>query len=432
MTYSINYTHDASVSSWVESANSHLDFPIQNLPLGVCRYAGRKIIVTAVGDLVLNLQGVAARGLLSSSEVTATLSSESLNGLMSLETSHWSTLRRDLHNLLKVGADANLLDGLLYKRSEVDMCLPATIGDYTDFYASIYHATNVGSMFRPENPLLPNYKYVPIGYHGRSSSIVVSGTAIRRPCGQTREGGEVPSFGPSRKLDYELEVAFYVGCGNEQGKPIPIEYAEDHIFGLCILNDWSARDIQAWEYQPLGPFLAKSFATTVSPWVVTLEALEPFRKRAYVRPEGDPEPLPYLSCWSDIERGAIDITLEVYIQTEKMVAQGLEPFKLSTAGFGDMYWTIAQMLAHHTCNGCNLRPGDLIASGTVSGAERGSWGSLLELAWRGSRPIELPSGERRSFLEDGDEIIMRGYCVREGFRRIGFGDCRGRILPALK
>lgn len=428
MTYSINFTHDNSVKSWVESANDHPEFPIQNLPLGCTR----DYICTAIGDMVLDLRGVASRRLISDSQVAAALTRDRLNSLMALEPTQWSSLRRDLYSLLKVGADPNLLEGLLHRQNDVEMQLPAEIGDYTDFYASIHHATNVGSMFRPDNPLLPNYKYIPIGYHGRASSIVVSGTPLRRPCGQLKDEGQPPKFAPSRRLDYEMEVAFYVGRGNQQGCPISIEQAEEHIFGLSLLNDWSARDIQAWEYQPLGPFLAKSFCTTISPWIVTMEALEPYRTEAFIRPEGDPDPLPYLTCWSDGERGGIDLHLEVYITTERMRSEGCEPFRLSHGNFRDMYWTIAQMLTHHSSNGCNLRPGDLLASGTVSGASRESRGSLLELTWRGSEPIELPTGETRQFLMDGDEVIMRGYCEKEGFTRIGFGKCSGLILPVLE
>jgi fumarylacetoacetase len=305
------------------------------------------------------------------------------------------------------------------------------IGNYTDFYASVYHATNIGKMFRPDQPLMPNYKWIPIGYHGRASSIVQSGTPIRRPSGQTMlDGASAPNFGPSRVLDYELEVGFFVGKGNEQGQPVSITEAEDHIFGLCLVNDWSARDIQRWEYQPLGPFLSKSFATTISPWIVTTEALAPFRVPAFEREADDPQPLLYLDSPQNRERGGFDIKLEVLIQTEQMRQQNLAPFRLSASNTKDLYWTFAQMLTHHSSNGCNLRSGDLLASGTVSGATKDSQGSLIELTERGSLPITLPTGEVRRFLEDGDEVILRGYCEREGFRRIGFGECRGKILPA--
>jgi fumarylacetoacetase len=312
------------------------------------------------------------------------------------------------------------------------MRLPANIGDYTDFYASIYHATNIGKMFRPDQPLMPNYKWIPIGYHGRASSIVGSGTSIRRPVGQTKDdNAEAPTFGPSKVLDYELEVGFFVGQGNEQGQPIKITEAEDHIFGLCLVNDWSARDIQRWEYQPLGPFLSKSFATTISPWIVTMEALAPFRAPAFKRPAGDPEPLPYLDSPENRERGGFDIKLEVFISTEQMREKGVAPHRLSSSNTRDLYWTFAQMLTHHTSNGCNMQPGDLIASGTVSGATKESLGCLIELTGRGAEPIILPTGETRRFLQDGDEVIFRGYCEREGFRRIGFGECRGIVAPAL-
>jgi fumarylacetoacetase len=311
------------------------------------------------------------------------------------------------------------------------MLLPAEIGDYTDFYASIHHATNVGSMFRPDNPLLPNYKWIPIGYHGRASSIVASGTHVQRPVGQTRDGNDgPPTFGPSRRLDYELEVGAFVGRGNSLGTPVAVDDAEEHLFGLCLVNDWSARDIQAWEYQPLGPFLAKSFATTISPWIVTLDALAPFRAPLAARPADDPQPLPYLTSPRVSDAGAFDIALEVYLSTARMRDAGERPFCVSAGRFTDMYWTVSQLLAHHTSNGCNLRPGDLLASGTVSGPTKESRGCLLERAWRGTEPIALPSGETRAFLQDGDEVTLRGSCERPGRRRIGFGECVGRLVPA--
>jgi fumarylacetoacetase len=301
------------------------------------------------------------------------------------------------------------------------MLLPMTVGDYTDFYASVHHATNVGSMFRPDNPLLPNYKWLPIGYHGRASSLVVSGTPVRRPHGQTRDGDAPPIFGLSIRLDYEMELGMVIGRGNALGEPIPVGDALDHVFGFCLVNDWSARDVQTWEYQPLGPFLAKNFATSVSPWIVPMEALEPFRTHAFVRDEGDPEPLPHLR--DDV---GFDIHVEVWLRTAKMN----EPVHLSRGNFRDMYWTVAQLVAHHTSNGCNLVPGDLLASGTISGRTKASRGSLLELAWRGTEPLELPTGETRKFLEDGDEVILRAFCEREGHARIGFGECRGVILSS--
>jgi fumarylacetoacetase len=353
--------------------------------------------------------------------------------LMALGRPHWAALRERLSELLSADTEEEreACEACLVPADEVEMRMPVEVGDYTDFYASVFHATNVGSMFRPDNPLLPNYKHIPIAYHGRASSLVVSGTPIRRPLGQTRaDDADAPAFGPSRLLDYELEVGFLVGPGNPQGKPIPIARARDHIFGMCLVNDWSARDLQKWEYQPLGPFLAKSFATTISPWIVTLDALEPFRAPAFERPDGDPEPLPYLVDADDREGGGIDLTLEVYLASSQMIERGLEPMRLSRGTFRDMYWTIAQMLTHHASNGCNLRTGDLMASGTVSGPDRGTRGCLLELTWRGSEPLQLPTGEERKFLLDGDEVVIRGYCERDGAVRIGFGECSGTIAAA--
>ncbi len=315
--------------------------------------------------------------------------------------------------------------------AEAEMRPPVEIGDYTDFYASIYHATNVGKLFRPDNPLLPNYKYLPIGYHGRASSIVLSGADIRRPLGQTQtDGTAAPSFGPTQMLDYEAEIGFFVGAGNELGEPVPIQEAEDHIFGVCLVNDWSARDIQSWEYQPLGPFVAKNFATTISPWVVTWEALEPYRVPAFFRPPGDPAPLPYLSSEEDKNAGGIELTIEVYIRSMLMREGHMRPSRLSASSLADIYWTPAQMLTHHTSNGCNLRTGDLFASGTVSGPDPGSQGSLLELTRRGAEPVVLPTGEERRFLLDGDEIIIRGHLEREGAARIGLGECSGLIVAS--
>jgi fumarylacetoacetase len=314
---------------------------------------------------------------------------------------------------------------------EAELLVPAQIGDYSDFYASVYHATNVGSMFRPENPLLPNYKWVPIGYHGRASSIMVSGASVQRPRGQTKDpDGDSPVFRPTQALDYEMEVGCFVGPGNPLGQSVPIDQAERHLFGLCLVNDWSARDIQSWEYQPLGPFLSKSFATTVSPWVVTMEALEPYRVAAFQRPTGDPAPLSYLDSPNTQRRGGLDLSVEVYLVTAKMRAAGLPPARLSRGNAADLYWTLGQMFTHHTSNGCNLRPGDLFATGTISGQGKDSRGCLLELTWRGSEPLSLPTGETRKFLEDGDEVILRASCERQGAARIGFGECRGIVLPA--
>ena len=351
---------------------------------------------------------------------------QSLDALASRGRAACSELRLKLSRTLQTSNPYPPRD-LLFPMAECTLDVPLPIGDYTDFYASIFHATNIGSMFRPANPLLPNYKYIPIGYHGRASSVVVSGTPVRRPSGQLKDGDDPPVFAPSGEMDYESELGCFVGRGNHLGEPIPIAEAEDHMFGVCLLNDWSARDIQRWEYQPLGPFLAKSFATTISPWVVTMDALEPFRVPRSHR-DMDPQPLPYLDCETDRARGGIALTLEVWLSTARMSAGRIAPVLLSRAGFDHMYWTLGQMLTHHASNGCNLRAGDLLGSGTVSGPEKTARGCLLELTWRGTEPISLPTGESRTFLEDGDEIIMRGYADRPGARRIGLGECRGTLM----
>lgn len=426
-------------TSWVESANrSTSDFPLQNLPFGVfsTRILDQRIGV-AIGDRVLDVRVCAEQGLLRALEpaLQQACTAVTLNRLMALGRKASSALRARLTELLRVDVSPEIrgrLERLLYPAPDVTMHLPAVIGDYTDFYASIYHATNVGKLFRPDNPLLPNYKHVPIGYHGRASSIVISGEKIQRPAGQVKApDADFPIYGPSRLLDYELEVGFFVAQGNARGEAIPLNKAEDHIFGLCLVNDWSARDIQAWEYQPLGPFLAKNFATTISPWVVTLDALEPFRLPAFHREAGDPQPLPYLSSEQNQQRGSIDVTLEVWLSSKRMRESGHAPIRLSKGNMRDLYWTPAQMLTHHASNGCNLRPGDLLASGTVSGPVKESVGCLLEMTRRGIEPIQLPTGEVRRFLEDGDEVIFRGYCEQEGHPRIGFGECRGTILAAF-
>jgi fumarylacetoacetase len=433
----IDGTHEAALRSWVDSANvPDTDFPIQNLPLGVFGRGGqpRSRIGCAIGDQVLDLEACAEHGLLRGlpEDVEAACRTASLNGLMDLEPRLRGTLRHRLSHLLRaeggfVTARTHAED-VLVPQAEAEMCLPADVGDYTDFYASIFHATNVGRMLRPDSPLLPNYRWVPIGYHGRASSLVVSGTAIRRPSGQTApRRDEPPAFGPSRSLDYELEVGAFLGPGNAPGTSIPLAEAEDHLFGLCLVNDWSARDVQRWEYQPLGPFLAKSFATSLSPWVVTAEALAPFRVPAFSRPEGDPEPLPHLRHEDDAARGGIDLRLEVKLSSETMRREGHPPIVVSQSNLKDIYWTLAQLVAHHSSNGCNLRPGDLIASGTVSGPEKENRGCLLERTWRGSEPLTLPTGEERRFLENGDEVVLLGHCARDGFARIGFGECRGVV-----
>jgi fumarylacetoacetase len=359
---------------------------------------------------------------------------ESLNALMARPDIERRALRHRLSHLLRregaqVTAKAHA-DEVLVPQGEARMALPARIGDYTDFYASIDHATNVGSMMRPDNPLLPNYKWIPVGYHGRSSSIVVSGTQVRRPSGQVdpTSPGQSPHFEPSKLLDYELEMGIFIAEGNDLGTPVPIQDAGSKIFGLCLLNDWSARDIQRWEYQPLGPFLAKNFATSISPWVVTAEALAPFRVAPAHRPDGDPAPLPHLRSAQDQALGAFDVALEVVLSTRAMRSRGQSPVRLSRSNLASLYWTPAQLIAHHTSGGCNLNPGDLLGTGTVSGKERDSRGCLLELTLRGRDRIALPDGESRAFLEDGDEVIFTASCQREGFARIGFGECRGSII----
>ncbi|CAE7549781.1 FAH [Symbiodinium necroappetens] len=443
----INDTHDASLRSWVDSANEPgCDFPIQNLPYGVFHHEDEDEddarVGVAIGDMILDLSVIADAGLLEDvdaddeEDIEEDVSAPMLNLLMCSEPARWSALRRRISELLSDGndelcGDASLMEDALIPMSEAVMVMPAEVGDYTDFYASIHHATNVGSMFRPDNPLLPNYKWIPIGYHGRSSTLAVSGTPVRRPLGQTKADDADPVYGPCKLLDYEMEVGAFVGRGNERGEIIPIDEAEDHLFGLCLVNDWSARDMQKWEYQPLGPFLAKSFLTTLSPWVVTMEALAPFRVASLPRESGDPAPLEYLSSKEDREFGGVDLTVEVYLSSERMRAEGMEPVRLSSGNFRHMYWTVAQMLTHHASNGCSMDPGDLFASGTVSGPEKGNRGCLLELTWRGSEPIELPTGETRKFLADGDEITMKGFCERDGYRRIGFGFCSGVVLPSV-
>lgn len=438
MTPGVDHTHAVEVRSWVASAERPgTEFPLQNLPFGVFRTAGgAPHIGVAIGAEILDLQRTVAVGGLGQLDpgTRAAALAPTLNPLLALGRGAARTLRHAIHALLR--ADSPLPrppEECLVPMGATELLLPAQIGDYTDFYASIHHATNVGSMFRPEQPLLPNYKWVPIGYHGRASSVVLSGVPIRRPWGQLRDDGtEAPALQPTRALDYESEVGAWVGPGNVLGEPVPIAEAEAHLFGLCLVNDWSARDVQRWEYQPLGPFLSKNFGTTISPWVVTLDALEPFRVPASPRENGDPRPLPYLLDEEDQARGGFAIELQVLLCSERMRAEALPPLRVSRSDFSAMYWTLAQLLTHHASNGCNLRPGDLLASGTVSGPARENRGCLLELTWRGSEPITLPTGETRRFLEDGDEVILRGGCARKGFASIGFGECRGTILPAME
>jgi fumarylacetoacetase len=438
----VNRTHDPKRTSWVESAQGATDFPIQNLPFGVFRHRGSgdaPRVGVAIGDQILDLTAAQAAAVGFGGKATRSLAAcaaPSLNSLMGLGRDHWTELRGAISDILDSDSPAyranrRLGEQILVPMTEAELFVPAEVGDYSDFYASVHHATNVGSMFRPDNPLLPNYKWIPIGYHGRASSIVVSGTPVRRPHGQIKgPDAEAPVFAPTRALDYEMEVGCLVGPGNPLGEPVPMDLAGERLFGVCLVNDWSARDIQTWEYQPLGPFLAKSFATTVSPWVVTMEALEPYRVPAFQRAPGDPAPLPHLDSAANRSSGGLDITVEVYLSTARMRAAKTPPVRVSRGRASDLYWTLAQMYAHHTSNGCNLRPGDLFASGTISGPTKESRGCLLELTWRGAEPLELPSGETRKFLEDGDEVIMRGHCERPGAARLGFGECRGVVHPS--
>ncbi len=435
MTALLNATHDANARSWLESANAPgTDFPIQNLPFGIFRRDDTERFRggVAIGDAIVDLAALDKMGLcqdLAASGLRAGAQS-SLNALMQLGPAASSALRRSLFDALLHGAAQQaVVRRCLVPQREARFALPADIGDYTDFFISIHHATAVGRLFRPDNPLMPNYKWVPIGYHGRSSSIGVSGQSFPRPRGQRMPAGAAaPTVGPSQRLDYELELGIFIGSGNALGEPIPMAEAEDHIFGLCLLNDWSARDIQAWEYQPLGPFLAKSFATGISPWVVTLEALAPFRV-PFARPSDDPQPLPYLDSPANRECGAIDIQLEVLLQTARMRDAGSPAQRLSQTSFRHSYWTVPQLVAHHTINGCNLRAGDLFGSGTQSGPTPAEAGSLLELSAGGSKPLAVGS-EKRTFLEDGDTVIFRGRCERPGAASIGFGELTGHVLPA--
>ena len=431
---SLNETHDPARRSLVESANAPGgDFPIQNLPFGVFRPApgAAPRVGVAIGDQILDVAAAASSFPGLAAEAAKICATPHLNAFMSLGPQAWSALRLALSRSLSIEHGDEGLRRRLTPMAQAEMLPPVAIGDFTDFYASIFHAGNVGRMLRPDNPLLPNYKYVPVAYHGRASSVRVSGTAVKRPRGQSKSADEAaPSYGPSRNLDFELELGFYIGVPSPLGNTIAVGLAAEHIFGFCLLNDWSARDIQAWEYQPLGPFLAKNFATTVSPWVVTQEALAPFRTAAFARPPGDPPPLPYLDDAADRAQGGLDVTLEVYLASEQMRRAGRAPQRLTRTSFATMYWTVAQMLAHHASNGCNLAVGDLIGSGTVSGPEKASVGSILELTARGREPVALPTGEQRAFIEDGDEIIFRGFAERPGYPRVGFGECRAVILPA--
>jgi fumarylacetoacetase len=429
----IDETHEPGLRSWIDTANSQAtDFPIQNLPFGLFRRTGSQDqprIGVAIGDQILDLAQCRERGRLDGlpEPLREACRAAILNPVMALGPMS-TGLRRRLVELLRAGAPAE--PELLVSMNGAELLKPMAVGGYTDFYASIFHATNVGSLFRPDNPLLPNYKHVPIAYHGRTSSIVVSGTPVRRPWGQVKGPGDAePSFRPSQRLDYEAEVAAVIGVGNELGEPIAIDDAEAHVFGLCLLNDWSARDVQAWEYQPLGPFLAKNFATTISPWIVTLDALAPFRTAGFVRPATHPQPLPYLTPATGNVDSGFDVAIEVYLRSAAMRDQNLPALRLSRGSFADMYWSVAQMVTHHTSGGCNLGTGDVLASGTVSGQSDDARGCLLEITG-GSRPLELPTGEHRLFLADGDEVTFHAFCERRGRARIGFGVCAGVVVSA--
>ncbi|TAK86034.1 MAG: fumarylacetoacetase [Betaproteobacteria bacterium] len=421
----LDETHDPSLQSWVESANAEgAEFPIQNLPFGIFRRKGERTTPrggVAIGEQILDLAALGIR------------TGPTLNALAAQGRPVWRGVRRELSKLLSTkNKGYKKLGEFLVPMKDADLLRPVSIGDYSDFYTGIHHASNIGSMLRPDNPLLPNYKWVPIGYHGRASSIVVSGTPITRPKGQTKSiGQQQPSFGPSKRLDYEAELGLVIGLGNRLGRPVAVKDALEHVFGVVLLNDWSARDIQAWEYQPLGPFLAKSFATTLSPWIVTLEALAPFRCPAFERAPDDPKPLPYLFGEADQRAGGFAIEVEMHLRSTKMRQDKMAPVRLSRGSFRDSYWTAAQIVAHQASNGCNLQAGDLLGSGTISGTTPDSVGSMMELTAAGKNPLKLPTGEARGFLEDGDDVIERGRCAREGCKTIGFGEAAGRIAPCV-
>ena len=434
----LNETHSPDLISWVDAANEpETDFPIQNLPFAIFRRSGSSESFrggVAIGDQIVDLLKAKETGLFDGQALSGieACGEDSLNAFMALGKECWSALRLRLSQLLRnelAEEMKQLLAGCLVPQNEVEYSLPCRIGDYTDFYTSIHHATTVGSLFRPDNPLLPNYKWVPIGYHGRASSIVVSGSDFSRPVGQTKPAdADTPALGPCTRLDYELELGVYMGVGNKLGAPIDIDSAEDHAFGVSLLNDWSARDIQAWEYQPLGPFLSKNFISSVSPWIVTMEALAPFRA-GWTRDAEDPQPLAYLDSDSVRDAGAIDIKLEVYLETEKMREASSSAVQLAESNFIQSYWTLSQMIAHHTVTGCNLRTGDFLGTGTQSGAGEGETGSMLELSLGGKKPFSLPNGEQRTFLADGDKVILKGWCNSGSARRIGFGEVSGTVIP---
>lgn len=427
----IDETHDPARSSWVEGADGHPDFPIQNLPYGIFSPPGGAARAgVAIGNRIFDLRAAAQAGLLPAA-AAAVLDGTTLNALMALPAADRLALRRWLSALFSDEGQRQAVDTLLHPAADCALYLPAAIGDYTDFYVGIHHATNIGKLFRPDNPLLPNYKYVPIGYHGRASSIRPSGVPVIRPQGQRKApDADSPIVGPSQRLDYELELGIWIGAGNALGERVPIAEAANHIAGFCLLNDWSARDFQAWEYVPLGPFLAKNFQSTISPWVVTAEAMAPFRIAQPPRPQGDPQPLPYLWDEQDQGHGALSIDLEVHLSSASMRAQGLAPMRLSNGSASSMYWTAQQIVAHHASNGCNLNPGDLLGTGTLSGPTPDSFGSLMELTEGGKTKIALPTGEERAFLEDGDELALKAVVRADGYVPIGFGECRALIEPA--
>ena len=435
----LNPTHDPQARSWLASANTgSTDFPIQNLPFGVFRRAGSREVLrggVAIGDQVLDLGAAAASGLLTGlAEQAATAAGQdALNDLLGMGPAAWHVLRQALFDLLLAGVSHVTVDRLqtcLVPQVDAEHSLPTRIANYTDFYTSIHHARNVGRLVRPDDPMPSNFQWLPIAYHGRASSVVVSGTPFHRPMGQAMPpGAQAPVVGPCARLDYELELGFYIGPGNALGQAIPMEEAEDHIFGVSLLNDWSARDHQFWEMAPLGPFLGKNFCTSVSPWIVTMEALAPYRL-PFGHPANEPQPLPYLDSAANRSHGGVDVQLEVLLQTALHRAKGVNPDRLSATSFRHQYWTLGQMVAQHTVGGCNLLPGDLLGTGTISGPTPPEAGAIVELSQGGQRTINLPgTGEQRRFLEDGDNVILRGWCEKPGAARIGFGECWGEVLP---
>jgi fumarylacetoacetase len=436
----LNHTHDAGRKSWLASANAGGgDFPIQNLPFAVFRRAGSAEAFrggVAIGDQVVDLAALSRAALLggSAAQAATACTQPALNDFFAMGPAVWRALRHDLFALLETGAsasDTEVLRSCLVPQAEAEYTVPARIGDYTDFYTSIHHALSVGRLFRPDDPLTPNFQWVPTAYHGRVSSIGVSGQKVRRPMGQSMTPGDTaPVYGACVRLDYEIELGVFIGQGNVQGEQIAVDAADAHVFGICMLNDWSARDIQFWEMAPLGPFLGKNFATTISPWIVTMEALAPYRQ-AWTRAADEPQPLAYLESKQVRTDGALDIQLEVWLETAQHRARGDRAERLSHTSFKHQYWTVAQMVAHHTVGGCNLQPGDLLGSGTISGPGDSEAGAIIELARGGRSPLTLANGEQRSFLSDGDAVIFRGWCEKPSHARIGFGENRGEVRPAL-